>query len=442
MSQSPDPTAGTPGAPSEPPSENSFFTSIRRTGMTRPAERWIGGVSGAVARKLDIDPLVVRVVLVASAFVVGIGLVLYGLAWALLPEESDGRIHVQELGRGNSDVALLGAAAFVVVGLTANERSWSLARWWDGAGLGWVNGLLWLAVVGVVVAIVVSGARQSGPSAPRPGPATAPPPAPHRASATSAAPEPRETTVTQTIAPPPPPAPTGPAVTPDPPAPPTPPVPGAGPRFLAVCAGLSLLVLAGLLLAERGGLFTGPVVLTALGATAVIFGAGIVVAGLVGRSSGVLGFFAVVSLLVAAPVAATSDVDLRWSQIDRWDGIGQSHHTPRSVAETAGGYAVGLGELRIDLTELDVPEGETVDLVLHSGVGNVELVLPPDDAARVAVGVGAGQAEWDVDGARSSTSGIGLRRTVTNAAATDGADLVFDVTVNVGVGNIDIVQED
>lgn len=448
MSQSPDPTAGTPGAPSEPPSENSFFTSIRRTGMTRPAERWIGGVSGAVARKLDIDPLVVRVVLVASAFVVGIGLVLYGLAWALLPEESDGRIHVQELGRGNSDVALLGAAAFVVVGLTANERSWSLARWWDGAGLGWVNGLLWLAVVGVVVAIVVSGARQSGPTSgatpPPPAGATPPPPAPASSSTpttATAAPHPRETPVTQTITPPPP-APPRPAPDSARPAPSEPPVPGAGARFFAVCAGLSLIVLAGLLLAERAGIFTGPVVLTALGAAAVIFGAGIVVAGLMGRSSGVLGFVAVVALLVAAPVAATSDVELRWSQIDRWDGIGQSHHTPRTVSETAGGYAVGLGELRIDLTELEVPAGEVVDLVLHSGIGNVELILPADDAARVAVGVGAGQADWDLDGADSSISGLGLRRTITNTAAADGEDLVFDVTVNIGVGNIEIVQED
>lgn len=438
MSQTPDPAAG---APPEPPAENSFFTSIRRMGMARPADRWIGGVSGAVARRLDVDPLVVRVVLVASVFVVGIGLVLYGLAWALLPEESDGRIHAQELGRGNSDVALLGAAAFVVAGLTTNERSWTLARWWDRAGLGWVNGLLWLAVVGVVVAIVVSGARQSSSSTPRaPGLATPPPPAPHHASATSAPAEPGRTPMTHTIVPPPPPAPARPSVAPEPAAPP--PVLGAGPRFFAVCAGLSLLVLAGLLLAERGGLFTGPVALTALGATAVVFGAGIVVAGIRGRSSGVLGFFALVALLVAAPVSAAADLDLQWSQVSRWDAVGQSHHTPRTVAETAGGFAVGLGELRVDLTGLEVPTGETVDLVLSSGVGNVELVLPADDAARVTVGVGAGQADWDVDGAQSSTSGLGLRRTVTNAAAADGAAPVFDVTVNVGVGNIEIVQED
>lgn len=442
MSQTPDPPTdapGTAGAAPEPPTEHSFFTSIRRMGVTRSADRWIGGVSGGVARKLDVDPLVVRVVLVASVFVAGIGLVLYGLAWALLPEESDGRIHAQELGRGNSDVALLGAAAFVFAGLTTNERSWTLARWWNGAGLGWVNGLLWLAVVGVVVAIVVSGARHSRPTPPgATRPAPPPPPAPQYASAAT---DPRETPVTPTSAPPPPPAPTGPAATPTPTAPATPPVPSAGPRFFAVCAGLSLLVLAGLLLAERGGLFTGPVVLTALGATAVVFGGGIVVAGLTGRSSGVLGFFAVVALLVATPVAATADVDLRWNHIDRWDAVGQSHHTPRTLAETAGGYAVGLGELRIDLTELDVPAGETVDLALQSGVGNVELVLPADDAARIALGVGAGQAEWDLDGAKSSSSGLGLRRTVTNTAATDGADLVFDLTVNIGVGNIEIIQE-
>ena len=445
MSQTPDPTAGPSPAP---PAENSFFSSVRRAGIVRTSDRWVGGVCGGVARKLGVDPLVVRAVLVASVFLVGIGLVLYGLAWALLPEESDGRIHVQELGRGNSDVALLGAAGFVVAGLAAGDGRWTLAGWWNAAGFGWVNGILWLAVVGVVIAIVVNGARQSGPTPPA-APYGAPPPPP--AYVAPAAPAPESTTMTVTTPPPtqtPPPGSGGgaqwaaPAPAPRP-APQAPLVLGAGSRFFAVCMGLSLITFAGLLLADRAGVFTGPVLLTALGAAAVIFGVGIVVAGLMGRSSGVLGGFAVLALVLSVPVSIASDVDLRpWSNVNRWDGVGDSYHTPTSVAEAEGGYAIGMGSLKVDLTEIEVPAGETVDVALRSGMGDVEVILPPEDAARFSVQIGAGDADWRVDGATGASKGLGVNRTVSNEAAVAGEDLVFDLSIAVGLGNITIVQED
>ena len=454
MSQTPDPQAADPATtPPGPPAEHSFFTSIRRAGMARPADRWVGGVSSAVARKLNVDPLIVRAVLVASVFLAGIGLVLYGIAWALLPEESDGRIHVQELGRGNSDVALLGAAGFVFAGLIAGDGRWTLAGWWNAAGFGWVNGLLWLAVVGVVVAIIASNSRGSN-ARPPDAPGTPPPSPSGHFTAAAAAPHPQETPVSTTFTHPTPgsSAPQGPPPgTPDseaqwsspPPRPKTPPVPGAGARFFAVCAGLALLGLAGLLLAERAGIFTGPVLLTALGATAVIFGAGIVVAGLRGRSSGTLGFFAIVALVLSLPVSVASDIDLRpWASVDRWDGVGDAHHTPTSVDEATGGFAIGMGQLKVDLTELDVPPGETVEVALRSGMGDVELILPADDAARFSMNVVAGGADWDVDGADGESKGVGINRTVSNQAANDGEDLVFDISVVAGLGNISIVQED
>lgn len=227
------------------------------------------------------------------------------------------------------------------------------------------------------------------------------------------------------------------------PAPKAPLVLGAGSRFFAVCMGLSLITFAGLLLADRAGVFTGPVLLTALGAAAVIFGVGIIVAGLMGRSSGVLGGFAVLALVLSVPVSVASDVDLRpWSNVNRWHGVGDSYHTPTSVAEAEGGYAIGMGSLKVDLTEIDVPSGETVDVALRSGMGDVEVILPPEDAARFSVQIGAGDADWRVDGATGASKGLGVNRTVSNEAAVAGEDLVFDLSIAVGLGNITIVQED
>ena len=53
----------------------------------------------------------------ASLLLGGLGLVVYGVAWALLPERRDGRIHAEEMILGRFDIALLGALAFVLVGL-------------------------------------------------------------------------------------------------------------------------------------------------------------------------------------------------------------------------------------------------------------------------------------------------------------------------------------
>lgn len=46
------------------------------------SDRWIGGVSSAIARELGVQPLVIRTAFVALALVAGWGLLLYGICWA------------------------------------------------------------------------------------------------------------------------------------------------------------------------------------------------------------------------------------------------------------------------------------------------------------------------------------------------------------------------
>src|SRR5699024_8001453 len=112
----PDPQPG-PGA--------SFFDSLRRAGLVRTHERWVGGGAGGIAQRLGVDPLLVRGLVVVLTFFGGLGLLLYGLGWALLPEQSDGRIHLQEALRGRFDAGLVGAVAMVIVGLTRPGFWWS-----------------------------------------------------------------------------------------------------------------------------------------------------------------------------------------------------------------------------------------------------------------------------------------------------------------------------
>lgn len=99
-----------------PTAGEAFFNSVRRTGWCRPNDRWIGGVCAAISARYGWDlPLVRGVCVVLTLFFAPAICTLYAAAWALLPEEVDGRIHAQELLRGNADVALLGIVALLIL---------------------------------------------------------------------------------------------------------------------------------------------------------------------------------------------------------------------------------------------------------------------------------------------------------------------------------------
>ncbi len=64
------------------------------------SERVIAGVAGGLATALHIDPLIIRIVFLILSPLNGMGLVLYIVLWALMPNEdsttADTRSHVQE----------------------------------------------------------------------------------------------------------------------------------------------------------------------------------------------------------------------------------------------------------------------------------------------------------------------------------------------------------
>ena len=110
------PSGGYVGAKA-PGQSTDFFTWIRSHGVQRGRDRWIGGVSSGIAQRMGIDPLIVRGIFIVLTLFAGIGVLLYGLAWAFLPEP-DGRIHVQEAGAGRWSTGMTGALITTVVGLT------------------------------------------------------------------------------------------------------------------------------------------------------------------------------------------------------------------------------------------------------------------------------------------------------------------------------------
>ena len=159
-----------------------LFDSIRRSGMMRTEQRWIGGVAGGVARRLGVDVTIVRCVWIVLSVFTGAGAILYGLGWALLPEESDGRIHLEQALNGDVSAGLAGAIVALIAGLASADHGlvpgWFLGKWglafW---GAFWP--LFWLFLIVGSIVWLVRSQRSQPDRGPRPRPT--PPPGDMRA---------------------------------------------------------------------------------------------------------------------------------------------------------------------------------------------------------------------------------------------------------------------
>ncbi|WP_106816711.1 PspC domain-containing protein [Microbacterium timonense] len=168
-----------PTAPPElPTGAERFFSWVQGLGVVR-ADGWLGGVCGGIAARLRIDPLIVRGIFVVVALFGFPALLVYAIAWALLPD-AEGRIHLRELFRGRYDAAVTGIIILAVVGFVPvvpwlrNVLLWPLwgltgfAPWaWDDSTafwdltspLGGIGVLLALALIGTAVYFIVRSAR-------------------------------------------------------------------------------------------------------------------------------------------------------------------------------------------------------------------------------------------------------------------------------------------
>jgi phage shock protein PspC (stress-responsive transcriptional regulator) len=482
------PSTTPPGAgPTPPAGGDRFFDSVRRTGLYRSEDRWVGGVASGVADRLGWDPLLVRGLLFLSVFLSGAGLVLYGIGWALLPEQRDGRIHLQRALHGDFDVALLGAAVTAVVGFAWDG---GVGGWWDGGGWEWLVALVWIAVWGTVIWLVVRYAVQrrderhawaQGWQGPTPTQGPAAPPAPGGT----------------------PYAPGGPPSAPGGTAAFAVPAPGAappadavrlkaeaqaraaqdraraahekaqarawaaqerararaarpvvrGPGGSTVAAVLGVALLAGaLLLAQEQGLLDVPwtwdasLGLAWLGIALAVVGLGIVVSGLRGRSSGVLGFLAIVGLVVAVPFGSVLADDAPWP-VASLDGPGRELRgdavvVPRTADDAEAGYSLRFGDPTIDLTRLDlsnVQPSDPVRVPIDLAAGSARVVVPDGVPVAADVDVVAGTARWDVDTAGAEQAGFGSTTFLNDQART--ADPVLVLDVEVAAGEIRIEEE-
>ena len=435
---------GTLGATPPPAGSQplNFFDWIRSQGIRRGRERWVGGVASGIAERFGVDPLIVRGILIVLTVFAGVGVLLYGIAWALLPEP-DGRIHVQEAAAGRWSSGMTGALITTVIGFPSlGAGVWG----WDRYGFGgfvwtvfWVGGVIYLIYYLTQRHKSLNGAtpmssspQPGGPAGPAyPNPATpSSPTAPFGAAgygASDALPRYGESTVPAPAWGPPPPSgpvpPPGGGYRPVPGGGPVPPAKprnaGPGAPAVAVTAGLALLVggsIKALDVANVIDLGTSSNAVVWASAAAVL-GLGILIAGLRGRTSGILGFFAAVALIVGGIFNVLPNGDRFRPQNADW--------APVSIEQALGGFDITAGTGTVDLTRVALNPPLRTDLVvpIDATASNLTVIIPDT----VPVEVRADMTMGNLNEGSQSHGGMTSQQSNYNTGK-PGATLIVTVT--------------
>lgn len=438
----------------------------RRSGT----DRKIAGVAGGVGRAFGVDPVLIRVAFVILTIFGGFGFTLYVLGWLLLPADGDEVSPAEALlGRGRSATAPVLAVGLAIVALISimSMFSWGLPFWplvivgvvgvliarnrakqckGKGSTPPWVDqwaakatesGRSWGAQAEQWVARQPwSGApsgQQAQPQSQQQAQSPFEQPAfwdehepgdadPNRVNLRKDA-GPQQAPGEPTPATPPSWDPLGVAPfawdLPEPAAPPPPPAPRRGRGVIGrITLGMVLLV---------GGLATigsiqGWWALSWAGIAAValtIVAVGLFIGSLRGQGSSLIGPGIFLSLVTLA---------LTITGINGTTGYGQQTWVPTTMAAAEQEFELNGGQGTLDLRQLDVRAGQTVDTDVTVRAGQATVIVPGDTDVNLTCTANAG--EIDCLGIRKD--GLDQEITTTQAGSSDNGTI--NLTVHVGAG--------
>jgi phage shock protein PspC (stress-responsive transcriptional regulator) len=158
----------------------------------------------------------------------------------------------------------------------------------------------------------------------------------------------------------------------------------------------------------------------------LVFVAGVIFLWTTRRRGIVVALTAVLALLVVAAVAAVS-VAFAWFDVSLGDGVGKRTYVPTRIADVSSRYQLGIGDLKVDLSNLAVTRPVHVDA--HVGIGQLEVVVPHDGAVSIASHVKAGS----IDSLDRHADGTDVR-------ISSGAGAPMTVHAEVGAGHIEVTR--
>lgn len=301
-------------------------------------DRHVAGIAGGLARHLDVDPILVRVVFVVAAFFGGAGILLYLALWLFVPEEG-----TQDQPLGLDERTRVGVLVVAgVLALLAAVGDWAGAFWFP-----WPIALLALGVLWFV-------GRDRGTRTWRPQAGTAP-------VAASGEPGPPPPTIDYTRAPRPNPRKRGPVLF----------------WFTLALIALSVGVLGVVDLAGA------PVVASAYPALALGITAAMLLLGAFwGRAGGLI----VLGLLTTGALAVSVVAQNVETEVVTY--------SPATSARVQDVYEMPAGELVLDLSTVrDLDELDGRDINVDVGAGRVEVIIPRDLSVSWSADVVGGRVE-------------------------------------------------
>ncbi len=412
----------------------SVEDTVRDLWATRPRrrtdDRKIGGVAAAVGRRYGIDPVLVRVAFVVATLLSGAGIVLYLLGWLLLPAEGD-EVSAAEslLGRGHSSVSpaltlVLGLALIPAAGIVFGGNAYGVI------GLAAAAGAIFLlhhsrAALGEAPETRATTIDPAGtnPAGPDPASTTSAANLPDTEQAGSTAPGLGAQSRTPPAWDPLSAAPFAWDLPEPAPVPPQAPPPPRAPRskVTPITLGFALLV-AGIASAFWPALPLAHIVALVLG----VVGLGLVAGSLLRGGRGLIGIAIPLALLTwvlhAVPISGFYVGEGRWS--------------PVNPAQLQRHYDVTMGNSRLDLTGLRVPDGQTVTTSVAVGLGEARVTVPRDIDAQLLCQVPIGAV--DCMGVTSSGLPARVHERDNGPDGPGGGTLILDV--HAGVGNVAVVR--
>ncbi len=434
----------------------------RRSGT----DRKIAGVAGGIGRVFGVDPVLIRVAFVVLTIFGGFGFLLYVLGWLLLPADGDEVSPAAALlGRGRSATPPIVALALAIVALISvlSMFSWGLPFWP-------------LVIAGVVVVLIVRNksrsctkgstppwvdqwsskaaetgrswgeqaeqwvARQpwsgstdaagsSGQSGPQPAASPFDRPAFWDEKADGTPPAERvnlrkDEPGSPTAGPAQPPAwdPLGVAPfawdLPEPAAPPPPPAPRQRSVIGRVTLGVVLLV-GGL---ATVGILQGWWALSWAGVSALalaVVAVGLLIGSLRGRGGSLIGPGIFLSLVTLA---------LTITGINGTTGYGQQTWVPTTVAAAEQDFVLNGGQGTLDLRQLSVTPGQSVDTEVTVRAGQATVIVPADANVNLTCSANAGE----IDCLGQTQDGLQQEVSTTQRGSSDEGTI--NLTVHVGAG--------
>lgn len=354
MSQTQTPPGGAqgPGGPSTggPRVSGEQMRDVHRLRRSS-TDRYVAGVAGGLGRHFDVDPTVVRVVLVVLALFGGAGVLIYGAVWLLVPEDNQERAPIDVSPETRRVLLIVAAvvAALSFLGVAFSDRGW-----------GWGWGFPVPLVVLAVVAVVVFATRDRRDRTPPPPPWPGTPVPPQEGSP-----------VSSTTAVPSSPTPAGPSYVPPAPTTFTPPPPPR-PRRTGLVLFWPTLALVAIALGTLGVVDAGyDVPFSAYPALALaVVGAMLLVGAFVGRPGGLiaLGLLAALNTGIFGIIEATGGPDATNRE---------QYLAPTTALAVHDSYTLDRGELTLDLTRVGnvaALDGRTISADMQAG--RLHVVVP------------------------------------------------------------------